>query len=146
MTDVLEIENGKDFYYLNTGSPHYVKFLSSIKELDVFNEGRKIRYNERFAEQGTNVNFVQEYPHHISVRTYERGVENETLACGTGIVASVICTGIRRGINHGSYSSLVHAQGGQLKVSFFRNDNKITDIWLEGPASFVFKGTINIAT
>ncbi len=122
-----------------------MKFLSSIEELDVFNEGRKIRYNERFAAQGTNVNFVQEYPDHISVRTYERGVENETLACGTGIVASVICTGIRKGINHSSFSSVVHARGGQLKVSFFRNDSNITDIWLEGPATFVFEGTINLA-
>ena len=145
MTDVTKIETGKDYYYLNTGVPHYVKFMSSINDLDVYNEGRKIRYNERFADQGTNVNFVQEYPDHISVRTYERGVENETLACGTGIVASVICTGIRKGINHGSYSSKVHAQGGQLKVSFFRIDNKITNIWLEGPATFVFKGTINLA-
>jgi diaminopimelate epimerase len=145
MSDVSEVETGKDYYYLNTGSPHYVKFMSSIKELDVFNEGRKIRYNERFAGQGTNVNFVQEYPDHISVRTYERGVEDETLACGTGIVAAVICTGLRKGINNVSYSSLVKARGGQLKVSFFRNDNKITDIWLEGPATFVFKGTINLA-
>jgi diaminopimelate epimerase len=146
MTDVSEIETGKDFYYLNTGSPHYVKFMPSINEMDVFNEGRKIRYNERFADLGTNVNFVQEYPDHISVRTYERGVENETLACGTGIVASVICSGIRKGINHAGYSSIVHARGGQLKVSFFRHDSKISDIWLEGPATFVFKGTINLAT
>lgn len=145
MTDVTKIETGKDYYYLNTGVPHYVKFMSSINDMDVYNEGRKIRYNERFADQGTNVNFVQEYPDHISVRTYERGVENETLACGTGIVASVICSGIRKGINDGSYSSLVNARGGQLKVSFFRNDNKITNIWLEGPATFVFKGTINLA-
>ena len=146
MTDVSEIETGNDFYYLNTGSPHYVKFMPSIDELDVFNEGRKIRYNERFAKQGTNVNFVQEYSDHISVRTYERGVEDETLACGTGIVASAICAGIRKGANHGDYSSIVNARGGQLKVSFFRNDNNITDIWLEGPATFVFQGTINLAT
>jgi diaminopimelate epimerase len=146
MTDVSEIETGNDFYYLNTGSPHYVKFMSSIHELDVFNEGRKIRYSKRFADQGTNVNFVEEFPDHLSVRTYERGVENETLACGTGIVASVISAGIRKGINNERYSSTVHARGGQLKVSFFRKDNKITDIWLEGPATFVFKGNINLAS
>jgi diaminopimelate epimerase len=145
MTDVSEIETGKDFYYLNTGSPHYVRFMPSIDELDVFIEGRKIRYNERFANQGTNVNFVQEYPDQISVRTYERGVENETLACGTGIVASAISAGIRKGNNHGSYSSIVNARGGQLKVSFFRNDNKITDIWLEGPAKYVFEGKIHLS-
>jgi diaminopimelate epimerase len=144
MTDVSEIETGKDFYYLNTGSPHFVKFMSSINEMDVFSEGRKIRYNDRFANQGTNVNFVQEYPDHIAVRTYERGVENETLACGTGIVASVICAGLRKGIHQGSYSSVVSARGGELKVSFFSNGNKITDIWLEGPATFVYKGTIEL--
>jgi diaminopimelate epimerase len=145
MIDVTHVETGEDFFYLNTGVPHYVKFLRSIEKLDVFNEGRKIRYSERFADHGTNVNFVQEYPDHISVRTYERGVENETLACGTGVVASVICTGIRRSSNHGIFSSVVHARGGQLKVSFLRNDNKITDIWLEGPATFVFEGTIQLS-
>jgi diaminopimelate epimerase len=144
MTDVTEIETGEDFYYLNTGSPHFVKFMPSIDELDVFNEGRKIRYNDRFAEKGTNVNFVQEHPDHISVRTYERGVENETLACGTGIVASVICTGVRKGVNHATFSSDVQARGGKLKVSFVRKDNLISDIWLEGPAVFVFEGRIEV--
>lgn len=146
MIDVTNVETGQDFYYLNTGVPHYVKFLPSIEKLDVFSEGRKIRYSERFASLGTNVDFVQEFPDHIAVRTYERGVENETLACGTGIVASVICDGIRKGINHGTYSSNVQAQGGQLKVTFFRNDNLITDIWLEGPAKFVFEGKISLAS
>jgi diaminopimelate epimerase len=145
MKDLSEVETGSDFYYLDTGSPHYVKFMPSIDELDVFSEGRKIRYNKRFAERGTNVNFVQEYPDHISVRTYERGVENETLACGTGIVASAICSGLKKGINHGSYSSKVHARGGQLKVTFVRHDHLITDIWLEGPATFVFEGTIKLS-
>jgi diaminopimelate epimerase len=118
--------------------------MSSIDEIDVYNEGRKIRYNERFAATGTNVDFVQEYSDYIAVRTYERGVENETLACGTGIVASVICAGLRKGINHGSFISIVHARGGQLKVSFTRDDKDITDIWLEGPATFVFEGKIGI--
>lgn len=146
MIDVTNVETGKDYYYLNTGVPHYVKFLSSIEKLDVFNEGRKIRYSERFAAEGTNVDFVQEYADRIAVRTYERGVENETLACGTGIVASVICTGIRKGINHSTFSSKVDALGGQLKVTFFRDDSLITNVWLEGPATFVFEGTIKLAS
>lgn len=146
MIDVTYVETGEDYYFLNTGVPHYVKFFPSIEKLDVFNEGRKIRYSERFAAQGTNVDFVQEFSDHISVRTYERGVENETLACGTGIVASVICAGIRKGINHNSFSSKVEALGGQLKVDFFRDDNKITNVWLEGPATFVFEGTLNLAS
>lgn len=144
MIDVTEIETGEDYYYLNTGVPHYVKFLSSIEKLDVFNEGRKIRYSNRFADQGTNVDFVQEYTDHIAVRTYERGVEDETLACGTGIVASAICAGIRKGINQGTFSTKVEALGGQLKVSFFRDDSHITNVWLEGPATFVFEGTLNL--
>jgi len=144
MADIYEIETGKDYYYLNTGSPHYVKFMPAIDQLDVYSEGRKIRYNERFEIQGTNVDFVQEFADHISVRTYERGVENETLACGTGIVASVISAGIKKGIDKASYSSIVHVRGGRLKVTFFRNGNTITDIWLEGPATFEYKGTINL--
>jgi diaminopimelate epimerase len=144
MTDVSEIETGNGYYYLSTGSPHYVKFMSSIDELDVFNEGRKIRYNERFSARGTNVNFVQEYPGHIAVRTYERGVEDETLACGTGIVASAISAGLKKGFNHSHSSFDVHARGGKLKVDFLRNDDKITDIWLEGPATFVFEGKIEL--
>jgi diaminopimelate epimerase len=146
MIDVTHVETGKDYYYLNTGVPHYVKFLPSIEKLDVFNEGRKIRYSERFATEGTNVDFVQEYPDHIAVRTYERGVENETLACGTGIVASVICTGIRKGINQNTFSSKVDALGGQLKVTFYRDDSLITNVWLEGPATFVFEGTLHLAS
>ncbi len=145
MIDVMHVETGEDFYYLNTGVPHYVKFFPSIEKLDVFEEGRKIRYSERFAAEGTNVDFVQEYSDRIAVRTYERGVENETLACGTGIVASVICTGIRKGINHSAFSSRVDARGGKLKVTFYRDDSKITNVWLEGPATFVFEGTINLS-
>jgi diaminopimelate epimerase len=146
MIDITDIETGEDYYYLNTGVPHYVTFHASIEKLDVFNEGRKIRYNDRFASLGTNVNFVQEYPDHIAVRTYERGVENETLACGTGIVASAICAGIRKGINHTPFATKVDALGGQLKVTFSRDDNKITNVWLEGPATFVFEGTFNLAS
>jgi diaminopimelate epimerase len=144
MTNIHEIETGPDYFYLNTGSPHYVKFLPDINKLDVFGEGKKIRYSSRFKAQGTNVDFVQENKDHIFVRTYERGVENETLACGTGVVASVICAGIRKGVNNSHYSSSVRVMGGRLSVSFYRKDDQITDIWLEGPATFVFQGILNI--
>jgi len=144
MVNVTEVESGNGYFYLDTGSPHYVKFVTSAGGLDVFNEGRKIRYNERFKSPGTNVNFVEDLGDHIFVRTYERGVENETLACGTGVVASAICSAILAGLNHQTISVPVKTKGGLLKVSFKQDDNTFTDIWLEGPATFVFKGTVDI--
>lgn len=144
MGDVNCIETGDDYFYLNTGSPHYVKFLPSIDKLDVFTEGRKIRYNNRFRDQGTNVNFVENLGDQLFVRTYERGVENETLACGTGVVASVICSAILKGINHAFFSMPVKVLGGQLLVSFYCRDHKFTEVWLDGPGTFVYKGTIDI--
>jgi len=144
MVNVTEVESGNGYFYLDTGSPHYVKFVTSAGDLDILTEGRKIRYNERFKSPGTNVNFVEDLGDHIFVRTYERGVENETLACGTGVVASAICSAILAGHNHQTISVPVKTKGGLLKVSFKQDDNTFTDIWLEGPATFVFKGTVDI--
>jgi diaminopimelate epimerase len=144
MKDVVSIETGSNYYYLNTGSPHYVKFHSSVGDMDVFTEGRKIRYSDKFSRQGTNVNFVEDCGDHLFVRTYERGVENETLACGTGVVASVISAAIRRGNNHAPFSLPARVLGGKLRVSFNRNDNSFTDIWLEGPATYVFQGSLDL--
>jgi len=141
--DVTTIESGNDFYYLSTGSPHLVKFMPSITDLDVFTEGRRIRYSERFAAQGTNVNFVEDRRTHIFVRTYERGVENETLACGTGVVASALCTIYRAGRNQENFELPVKTMGGQLMVSANYIDNTFSNIWLEGAATFVFKGNID---
>ncbi len=144
MVNVTEVESGNGYFYLDTGSPQYVKFVTSAGDLDVFTEGRKIRYNKRFNSRGTNVNFVENLKDHIFVRTYERGVENETLACGTGVVASAICSAILAEFNHQIISVPVKTKGGLLKVSFTRDDNAFTGIWLEGPATFVFKGTVEI--
>jgi diaminopimelate epimerase len=138
MSDVQKIETiGRDFF-LNTGSPHYVRFMEDLSTLDVCVEGRKIRYNDRFSQEGTNVNFVLQKENHLTVYTYERGVEDETLACGTGITASVLCAGYRTGISKGTFS--VSAKGGNLQVSFGHNNGIFTDIWLKGPARFVFEG------
>jgi diaminopimelate epimerase len=144
MQNVISVETGPDYYVLDTGSPHYVTFLSSIESTDVLAEGRKIRYSGRFRDKGINVNYVEDRGDHIVVRTYERGVENETLACGTGVVAAVICSALRKKHDNNSYSMPVKVSGGLLKVSYSVHDGRFTDIWLEGPATFVFEGKIEI--
>ena len=144
MNDVTRVESGKDYYYLDTGSPHYVTFQTSVKDIDVYSEGRKIRYNKRFEKEGTNVDFVEDCGEYLFVRTYERGVENETLACGTGVVASVICADFRFKHDKISASVPVKVMGGFLNVSYRREKHNYTDIWLNGPANFVFKGKIEI--
>jgi diaminopimelate epimerase len=144
MSDVQGIESGKGYYYLNTGSPHYVTFVTGLAGLDVFTAGRDIRFNNRFREEGTNVNFVEEVGDHLFVRTYERGVENETLACGTGVVAAVISAYLKRKSDKIAWSMPVKVMGGQLQVSFTVQDDRFTDIWLEGPATYVFQGKITL--
>ena len=142
MQNVPEVEIGEDYFYLNTGSPHFVQFSDNIDLIDVVQEGRQIRNSERFVAEGTNVNFVQLHDKGIKVYTYERGVEDETLACGTGITASALCAAIKTGKDEGSFP--VQAKGGQLEVSFKRSGNQFTEIWLKGPATFVFEGTIEL--
>jgi diaminopimelate epimerase len=142
MNDVNEIETGINFFFLSTGSPHYVKFTSHVAEMDVFGEGKKIRNSERFAKEGTNVNFVMQENGGIFVRTYERGVEDETLSCGTGVTASALAAALK-GISSSPEKCLVHTRGGNLTVHFKRTENHFTNVWLEGPATFVFKGEID---
>jgi len=125
-------------YFINTGSPHYVLFMDEIEKLNVFEEGRKIRWSAEFAPGGTNVNFVKVHKSHLSLRTFERGVEDETLACGTGITASAIAAVLKGHFDTNSVD--VKARGGDLKVEFKVIDKKISDIWLTGPATFVFEG------
>jgi diaminopimelate epimerase len=145
MQDVLgQQEVSEDGIFLNTGSPHVVRFLppSSLTELNVVSEGRAIRYNERFRERGTNVNFVEMPPTPElpwQVRTYERGVEDETLSCGTGVTAVALAAS-RRGA-----TSPVHLRtpGGDLRVSFdSQADGSFVNVYLSGPAVRVFEGTV----
>jgi len=103
MGDVKSFEKIADDYFLDTGSPHFVTFLDSLDELDVYSEGRKIRYNDRFKKVGTNVNFTKLENDKLTVFTYERGVENETLACGTGITAAALSAAVRTGKETGSF-------------------------------------------
>lgn len=143
MKDVNSIEINTDFYFLNTGSPHYVRYVSDIKNYDVFNEGRNVRYNERFKAQGTNVNFIERHADGLFVRTYERGVESETYSCGTGVTAAAIVAAITNNTSENNYCD-IKTLGGSLQVSYNKvNDHTFENVWLAGPATFVFKGEIN---
>jgi len=143
MNDVDDVKFSLDYYVLNTGSPHYVQFVKNVENIDVVAEGRKIRYNKEFAKEGINVNFVEVLGDDaIYVRTYERGVEDETLSCGTGVTASALVAAHNEiGFNRVE----VKTKGGNLSVEFERkSESKFENIWLCGPANFVFSGEIDL--
>jgi len=142
MNDVNEIDQVKGNYFINTGSPHYVLFTHELKDFDVYNEGKKIRWSDDFRPGGTNVNFVEPESNGLYVRTFERGVEDETLSCGTGITASAIASVLAGHFVRGPVN--IRSQGGNLSVEFHNDGQKITNIWLIGPATFVFEGKIEI--
>lgn len=145
MNDVRQVEAGDDYFYLNTGSPHYVKFVADLKNFDVFTEGKKIRTNDRFIFEGTNVNFIEKLDNELFVRTYERGVEDETYSCGTGVTAAALVAALK-GLSTSKNSCLIKTLGGNLNVKFDKVlENTFYNIWLEGPANFVFKTTIEVA-
>jgi diaminopimelate epimerase len=129
-------------YFLNTGSPHYVLFRKNIDQIEVNSEGKTIRWSEDFAPAGTNVNFVEIIENGIYVRTFERGVEEETLSCGTGVTASAIASVLARQFD--TVPVRVKTKGGNLEVSFKINGDLISEIWLSGPATFVYEGTVEI--
>jgi diaminopimelate epimerase len=144
----LQMSNVTDYkiidgnYFINTGSPHYVVFTDDVDKQDVFREGKKLRWSPKFAPGGTNVNFVQVVDNGLYIRTYERGVEDETLACGTGVTASAIASVLKGHFKTNSVN--VRARGGNLKVEFDVKDNLISNVWLSGPATFVFEGVIKL--
>lgn len=143
MIPVNSIEQGENYSYLNTGSPHYIVDVESkLEELDVYTEGKKIRYSERFKQVGTNVNFMQLQGDVLHVRTYERGVEDETLACGTGVTAAVL-SAHNQGKIIGNLCK-VKVLGGDLQILFEEKNKAYDNIWLQGPAEMVFKGVINV--
>ena len=143
MIDVTDVEIGSDYYLMNTGSPHYVVFVEDLKDIDVYEAGRQIRYSERFHDVGVNVNFVEiKNDHRIEVATYERGVENETLSCGTGVTAAAIAYALK---TNSKSPIKINTKGGELAVQFVRSKEKsFSDIWLCGPATPVFKGNVKI--
>ena len=140
MQDVAEIEFGDGYEILNTGSPHYIQWVPSVAAIDVFNEGRNIRNKEAFQPKGINVNFVNRNGNGLVIRTYERGVEDETLACGTGVTAAAI---VSVGEQTGVFQIPVKAKGGDLFVSFEKTSKQTAEnIILTGDAKFVFSGNI----
>ncbi|HQW50395.1 MAG TPA: diaminopimelate epimerase [Bacteroidia bacterium] len=142
MSDVSEIKKHNGNFILNTGSPHYVKFVDDTDKIDVVKEGKKIRNGNTFKAKGINVNFVSFKSKASHIRTYERGVEDETLACGTGITASAIAahySGLTKKL-----SVNVIARGGSLNVTFQVEANKYKNVMLTGSAMNVFDGEIKI--
>lgn len=142
MNDVLEIEDNNAHLFLNTGSPHHVQFVENVSKYDVFGEGKKIR-NNVYGNDGANVNFVTQLGDDIfSVRTYERGVEDETLSCGTGVTAVALAV-YEKGLTNNNQIQL-NTPGGVLKVSFTKSEEGYSNIYLIGPATMVFNGDVNI--
>jgi diaminopimelate epimerase len=143
MKDVPGYTETDGIFIIDTGSPHYIKFVEDVMDLDVVKEGTEIRYSEPFAKEGINVNFVEEKgADEIIVRTYERGVEDETFSCGTGVIAcAIVCHHNEVGYN----DVTVTTKGGILVVKYDRNnDNSYTNIWLCGPAEKAFEGKVDI--
>lgn len=132
-------------YVLDTGSPHFIHFTESVDEFDIYTFGKKIRYSAQYAESGINVNVVEIHEqNNLSIRTYERGVEDETLACGTGITATAIAYSLKIK-NEGDLKVALKAKGGDLNVNLHATENsQFSDIHLIGPADFVFQGEINV--
>jgi diaminopimelate epimerase len=140
MQDVTEIHAKPKYLFLETGSPHHVQLWEDWEALDVEREGKRLRYG-LYGEKGSNINFVNPLPDgRFQVRTYERGVEGETYSCGTGVTAVALAMSE---LGHLSGSgALLETRGGILRVRFKKEGGRFTDIWLEGPAELVFKGSV----
>ena len=143
MIDVSDIEVSNSHLFLNTGSPHHVCFNDQISNIDVKELGAKIRYGAPYFNEGANVNFAEQISENsFKVRTYERGVEDETLACGTGVTAVAIAA---NKLNKTIANSInIEILGGQLEVSFYREGDVYKNVFLKGPANLVFEGNITI--
>lgn len=144
MKDVKTIKKFHSDFILDTGSPHYIKMVSDVDVIDVYKKGYEIRHSKEFEEEGINVNFVEQLREadKISVRTFERGVEDETYSCGTGVTAAaLVCYHNENGFNDVEVKTL----GGKLSVEFDRTDDNVYEnIWLCGPAEKVFEGRVEI--
>lgn len=142
MKDVSEVKIEKDYVFLNTGSPHHVMLVDDLKNYDVKTNGARIRYSDLYGKTGSNVNFVNQLSeNHFAIRTYERGVEDETLSCGTGATAAAIAMNADGKTK--AHHIYLDVEGGKLEVTFTKEYSKYTNVFLKGPATFVFEGEIN---
>ncbi|NBX11039.1 MAG: diaminopimelate epimerase [Chitinophagaceae bacterium] len=144
MKDVHEIRKHKEDFIVNTGSPHLIRFVRDLQQEDMVTKGRAIRFSKEFAAQGINVNFIEleKDEQVVQIRTYERGVENETLSCGTGATAAaLICYHNENGFN----DVHVKTKGGILQIEYDRvGDQQFQNIWLCGPAKKVFEAKLDL--
>ena len=143
MQNVNEIIKKGNDYELNTGSPHFVVFTKNLNTINVVEEGRKIRYNSTYTTIGINVNFVEIIDGNIFVRTYERGVEEETFSCGTGVTAVALVCSLQKLVSN-NIPLKINTSGGLLEVSFKKEEEKYNNIWLTGPAIKTFEGSVNL--
>jgi len=143
MKDVDQVNIHTDYIFLNTGSPHHVTLVDDLEYFDVATNGAKIRYSDLYGKAGSNVNFVKQISeNHFAVRTYERGVEDETLSCGTGVTAVAIAMNATGKTTANQIE--LDVQGGKLEVSFEKNNGVYSNVHLIGPATFVFEGEIEL--
>lgn len=129
-------------YILNTGSPHYIAYTEGINELDLIKAAHEIRYSERFKDVGINVNYLEPKNGILHIRTYERGVEDETLSCGTGVTAAAIAHYLEQNSTQKNFKQKLQTKGGSLYVSFEKKKDRFQNIVLSGPANLVFHGSI----
>ncbi|MCL4113549.1 UNVERIFIED_CONTAM: hypothetical protein GTU68_011201 [Idotea baltica] len=142
MIDVNQIRQKPEYYFLNTGSPHHVQLVTDVASYDVFSEGKKLRYG-LYGQKGSNINFVEQKADNLfEVRTYERGVEDETLACGTGVTA--VALAMHQSKKLISNQATIKVLGGELEVRFEEDNEGYKNIWLIGPAVQVFNGSIEL--
>jgi diaminopimelate epimerase len=140
MSDIENIEVQDSHIFLNTGSPHHIEFVESVSEVDVKNLGREIRNGAPYFQEGTNVNFVEQVnPNTFKVRTFERGVEDETLSCGTGVTAVAIASNYIEKTNEETIN--IETLGGKLSVNFIKENTIFKNVFLNGPTQLVFQGT-----
>jgi diaminopimelate epimerase len=144
MHDLNSWEKGEGYYFANTGSPHHIVYKEGLQSVSINEDAKGIRFSPRYTEQGVNVNFVENTGIALSLRTYERGVEDETLSCGTGVTAVVLMDHIHHAGPKGEFVKQIQTQGGMLKVKYQFIGDRFTDVWLIGPAEYVYSGRIII--
>lgn len=144
MKDVGEVRTiGDDTFETNTGSPHYIKYVEDIDKENVVDFGKSVRYSDTYKTEGINVNLAEQLaPDKIKVYTYERGVEDETLSCGTGVTAAALSFAVKNKLE-GNQHITVQTKGGQLEIRFNKSAS-FSNIWLIGPAVEVFEGTCDV--